>query len=220
MQYKPPTGYLIRQSVNRYAALCLITIGLFLLVRLIEILYISGKAGYPPGSTFLMLYGMRYDLMLALRFSALLMLPFIVIDNLSKVTARVLFILSALTVMLADLMLLQYFAIHKIPLGSEILNYSFPEIVLAVKSSGELNFVNLLALGLFVLISLLAFLKWSALELSRDLTVVVIVLILFSVLPFNSTNPDRIDFRNDLRRNITANKVNALAAELVTHYLK
>ena len=220
MQYKPPTGYLVRQSVNRYATLCLITIGLFLLVRLIEILYISGNAGYPPGSTFLMLYGMRYDLMLALRFSALLMLPFIVIDNLSKVTARVFFILSALAVLLADLMLLQYFAIHKIPLGSEILNYSFQEIIRTVKSSGELNLVNLLVVGLFVLTALLAFLKWSARELSRDLTVVVIVLILFSVLPFNSTNPDRIDFRNDLRRNITANKVNALAAELVTHYLK
>lgn len=220
MDYSPPPGYLIRKSVRRYVTLCLITTGLILLVRLIEIVYVAGKAGYPPGSTFLMLYGIRYDLMLALRFSALMMLPFIMVDYFSPVIARFLFVLSSLVVLLADLLLLQYFAVTKMPLGSDLLNYSWPEIQQFVQSSGEMNLVNLLLPGFFLLFSLFAFVKWARRELPRDVIVIVTVLILFSILPFNAFNPDRIDFRNELRRNISANKANVFTANMITFYLK
>lgn len=220
MHYKPPIGYLIRQSVNRYVTLCLITTGLLLLVRLFEMVYVAGKAGYPPGNIYLLLYGIRFDLMLALRFSALLMLPFILVDNFSRLTARVLFVMASVALIMIDLSLLQYFAVTKTPLGADIFNYSVAEIQQAVRSSGQLNLPHILIPAFFTAISLLAYMKWSSREMSRDLTVVIVLLVIFSILPVNSFNPDRIDFRNDFRRYISANKVNVFTSSVVNHCLK
>lgn len=215
MEYSPPLGYLIRQSVNRFVTLTIIFTLLIFLVRFFEIVIIGNKAGYPAESIFLSLYGIRFDLMLSLRFSAILMIPYVLIDYFSPATARVIFALASLFAVISEVILLQYFAVTKIPLGANILNHSFADIRQIIIASGEFNFLNILALVVFLLATVFAFFRWSAVKYTSQVTFLVTSLVVLSVLPFNSFNPDRVDFRNDFRKNISANKLNLFISSVL-----
>ena len=217
MEYAPPLGYLIRQSVNCFVTLCIIFTLLILLVRFYEIVLIGNKAGYPSESIFLSLYGIRFDLMLALRFSAFVLVPYLLIDFFSPSTAKVIFAVSSVLVVLSEVILLQYFAVTKVPLGSDILNHSVAEIRQIINASGELNFLNIFVLVIFLLITIFSFFRWSDKIFSPNVVFLVICLVVLSVLPFNSFNPDRVDFRNDFRKNVSANKLNVFVSSLVIH---
>lgn len=208
MEYSPPTGYLIRMSVQRFVTMCVLLTGLVILVRLYEIGMISGKAGYPSGSFFLVLYGIRYDIVLALRISAFLLIPYVLIDFISPSVAKVLFAIASLTTVISEVILLQYFAVHKLPLAVDGTGFSLSNISLAINGSGGFTTLNVIVLVAFILIGAGAFIRWSDLKFSSQFTSWITVLAILSLLPFDIFNPDRIDFRNDFRKNITANKLN------------
>ena len=217
MQYSPPIGYLIRQSVQRFVTLSLLLTGLIVLLRFYEIAIISGKAGYPSESIFLILYGIRFDLILALRLSALMLIPYLLIDYFSPVVARVLFAAGSLTAVMAELLLLQYFAVNKIPYGANALTYSPSDISQIINASGGSNMLNTISMVVLLLIVVFAFVKWSTLKFSPQVTFWVTCLAILSLLPLSIFNPESIDFRNDFRKNITANKLNLCCSSVMDY---
>jgi glucan phosphoethanolaminetransferase (alkaline phosphatase superfamily) len=218
MEFTPPLKYLIRQSLRRYASLMLITIGLIILVRFYEILFIFGKAGYPSGSTLNLLVGIRFDLMLALRLSVIMLIPFLLIDHFQQKVARLLFVFVSIAVVLTEVALLEYFSSAGMPLGPEILSHSMNEIQGIILSSRALNQYTLAPLFIFLLISVYAFYKWARTKVSSVVWVLLIMAMFFSLLPFNSINPSPTKFKNEFRKNISANKFSLFCESLLSYY--
>ena len=205
MEYTPPLQYLLRQSLKRYISLILITIGLFILVRFYEILFISWKAGYPAESITYLLSGIWFDLLLALRLSAFLLLPYLLIDHYNQIIARVFYAVISVAVVLADVVLLLYFSVTKVPLGTGILGAPINEIHQMVRNSGGLNLYFIFPVAFFLLLGVYSFYKWSAIKVSSFVVVLFTLFLLFSTLPFDA-NPDPADFKNEYTKNISANK--------------
>lgn len=219
MEYIPPLQYLIRQSLKRYISLVLVTIGLVILVRFYEILIISRAVGYPTGSTGNLFNGIQFDLMLSLRLSALLLLPFLLIDHYNQTLARIFYASVSVIVVLADVVLLLYFSITKVSPGADVYGRSVGEILQVVRKSWELSLYVIFPVALFLLLGIYSFYKWSAIKISSFVVVLFTLFLLFSILPF-SANPDPADFRNEYRKNISANKFNLFCGSLMEHKLK
>ena len=218
MDYTPPLQYLIRQSFKRFVSLSLITIGLAILVRFYEILFISGKAGYPSGSTAALLYGIQFDLMLALRLSLYLLVPFLFIDHYSQKAARIFFAAVSVIVVVGDVILLRYFSTTRIPLGADLLGYSIGEIKQTVGASGEMNQYTIFPVLLFFLFSIYAFYKWSVFKVSTFVLKLVAVGMIFTILPIFDFNPDPADFKDEFRLHISANKFNLFSGSIADYF--
>ncbi|MEI7421194.1 MAG: LTA synthase family protein [Prolixibacteraceae bacterium] len=218
MEFTPPLRILVRQSLKRYATLSLITTGLVILVRIYEILFIAAKAGYPPGSTLDLIFGIRFDLMFSLRLSVYLLLPYLVTDHFSHKTARVFYAIFSIAAVLTDVALLHYFSTTRIPLGSDVFGYSFDEIKHTVQASGEMNPYTILPFFSFIAISIYTFYKLSEKRISSFLSILVIAALFFTLLPFNTINPYPTEFKNEFRKNITSNKFNLFSESLQEYY--
>jgi len=218
MEYTPPLQYLIRQSFKRFISLSLLTAGLIILVRFYELFFISGKAGYPAGSTQTLLYGIRFDLLLSMRLSFLLLIPFLLIDHYSPKTARIFFAAVSVFVVVADVVLLRYFSTTRIPLGSDILGYSVGEIQQTVGASGEMNLTTILPVLLFLVFAICIFYRWHSFKVPMSVINLFIFFLLFSLLPLNDFNPDPTEFKNEFSMNISANKFNLFGGSLLNYY--
>ena len=220
MEFTPPLRYLIRQSLKRYVTLCLITAGLVILVRFYEILFLAGKAGYPPGSALDLVFGIRFDLMLAGRLSAYLLLPFLLLDYFNQQTARIFYATISIVVVLIDVALLHYFSTTRIPLGSDIFGYSLDDIKHTVQASGEINSYSIVPFFSFLGVAIYAFFKFSTKSVSSLISKLVILAIFFTLLPFNTINPLPTEFEGEFRKNITSNKFNLFSENLHEYFLQ
>ena len=217
MEYTPPLPYLVRQSFKRYISLVVITIGLLILVRFYEIFFISGKTGYPSGSTLELILGIRFDLMLALRLSVLLVAPFLWIDHYNPKAANIFYASVTSIVVLGNILLLSYFSTTRITLGSDILGYSLSEMRQIIGASGELSLKKLFPVVLFAGIIYYVFRKWANKKQSSLVFKLVTTGMVVSLLPIFSYNPDPADYKSEFNMNITANKFN-LFSERLLHY--
>jgi uncharacterized sulfatase len=217
MEYTPPLPYLVRQSFKRYISLVVITIGLLILVRFYEILFVAGKTGYPSGSTLELILGIRFDLMLACRLSVLLVGPFLWIDHYNPRAANIFYASISSIVVLGNILLLSYFSTTRITLGSDILGYSLSEMRQIIGASGELSLKKLLPVILFAGIIYYVFRKWANKKQSSLVFKLVTTGMAISLLPIISYNPDPADYKSEFSMNITANKFN-LFSERLLHY--
>ncbi|MEI7830232.1 MAG: LTA synthase family protein [Prolixibacteraceae bacterium] len=218
MEYTPPFQYLVRQSFKRFMSLSLILLGLVILVRFYEILFISGKAGYPTGSTNELLLGIRFDLMLAFKLSAILLIPFLIIDYYSMKSARIFMAAISIMVVVGEVMLLRYFSTTRIPLGADILGYSTAEINQIVGASGEMNLTTIAPILIFLILSSYVYYKWHYFKVSSLVIKVYIFFLLFSMIPLNNFNPDPFDYKNEFSMNIAANKFNLFSGSFLRFY--
>lgn len=216
--YTPPLQYFIRQSFKRFINLCLITIGLIVLIRFYEILIISRKAGYPSGSTIELLSGIRYDLLLALRVSLYLLIPFLLIDHYNRKYARIFFTTVVTIVVISEVLLLRYFATTRIPLGADLLGYTGEEIHQTVGASGELSFSSILPALLLGGLSVYAFHKWHSRLISGWELYLVSFSLFIAFLPFVDANPDPLSYRSEFSMNIAANKFNLFCGSMSGHF--
>lgn len=130
---------LIIRSLRRFLSLSFILASMILMVRFYELIITFNFSNYPPGSFQSLLAGLKYDLILYLRISAILMVPFLLIAYFSQKIARYFFITSSIFLILGDILLLQYFSAALVPLGADLLGYSLTEIRHTIGASGELN---------------------------------------------------------------------------------
>ncbi len=218
MEFTPPLQYLIRQSLKRYVSLSILTLGLIILVRIYEIFFIAGKAGYPAGSMEDMIWGIRFDLMMSLRFSVYLLLPFLVIDHFSQKAAKIAYATLSVLLVASYIALLHYFSTTRIPLGADILGYSFAEIKQTVQASEEMNIYALVPFLALPALAAYAFYKLSSVKYSSNIVVLTILSMFFTLLPFNTINPYPTEFKNEFRKNISANKFNLFSESLLDYY--
>jgi len=218
MEYTPPLHYLVRQSFKRFISHSLVLAGLLILVRLYEILFISQRAGYPSGSTLELLYGIRFDLLLAFRVSGYLLVPFLLLDHYRVGWARKFFTVAAEVVVFLEVVLLRYFSTTRIPLGADIFGYSFSEMRQTIGASGEIKFSAIFPVLLFCLIAIFAYRRWPYFKVSTLGIFVVTFFILYATFSANNLNPDPADYRSEFSMNIAANKLNLFSSSIFGYF--
>jgi uncharacterized sulfatase len=216
--FKESTQLVIR-SLRRYLSLSFILASMILMVRLYEIVITSNFSNYPFGSFGILLKGIKFDLILYLQLSAILMIPFLIIAYFSQKAARYFFTIVSILLILGDILLLQYFSAARVPLGADLLGYSLSEIRQTVGASGELNIFPFIVIFLYLAFMVRVFITHVYFKLKPWLMAVLTVLMFGSLLPVKQFNPNPSKFDNEFSLFVANNKLSFFAQSITNYYL-
>jgi uncharacterized sulfatase len=210
---------LIFRSLRRFISLSFILASMILMVRFYEIVITSNFSNYPFGSFSILLGGLIYDLILYLQISAILMIPFLLLAYFSQNAARYFFTVVSIFLVLADILLLQYFAVARVPLGADLLGYSLEEIKHTVGASNELNIFPILVVCLYLGYMARTLITHVYYKLKPWAIALLSVLMLCSLLPVKQLSPNPSKFDNEFGFFTATNKLGFFAQSMSTHYL-
>ena len=210
---------LVVRSLRRFLSLSFILASMILMVRFYELVITSNFSDYPSGSFIVLLQGFIYDVILYLQLSAYLMIPFLVIAYFNQKAARYFFTIASVLLVLTNILLLQYFAAARVPLGADLLGYSLIEIRHTIGASGELNIFPFITIFLYLAIMTRILLRHVYFKLKPWFMAVLTVLMLCSLLPIKQLSPDPSQFDNEFSMFAANNKLSFFAQSVSTHYL-
>jgi phosphoglycerol transferase MdoB-like AlkP superfamily enzyme len=210
---------LIIRSLRRFLSLSFILASMILMVRFYEMIIVSVFTNYPHGSFINLLEGLKYDLVLYLRISATLMIPFLMIAWFSQKAARYFFIISSVVLVLADMLLLHYFSASRVPLGADILGYSLDEIRQTVGASSAFSISPFIFIILYLVLMVRIFSNHVYFRLKPAAMVLIPILMLGSLLPLKQFNPDPSGFDTEFGMFVSSNKLSFFTQSLANHYL-
>ncbi|WP_372652279.1 LTA synthase family protein [Draconibacterium sp.] len=211
-------GLLVR-TLRRFISLSFILAVMILLVRLHEMVILSNYHNYPPGSFSTLLFGIKYDIILYLRVSAVLMIPFLLLGLFSQKTARVFFISASVLLVLGDMLLLKYFSAAGVPLGADLFGYSIEEITQTVQSSGEMNVWPFIFMALFLVYMVRVIIKHVYYKLKPWMLLLISAAMFASLAPFGFLKPQPSDFVNEFSLFAATNKLNFFSESVLKRYV-
>ncbi|WP_346854733.1 LTA synthase family protein [uncultured Draconibacterium sp.] len=212
--------YFIVRSLRRFLSLSIV-LGLILLsIRVYEIIYIANISNYPVGSFLNIVLGLKFDLLLILRISAILLVPFLLLSFFSQKSAKVFFVSISLFLVLGYVLLLQYFSTALIPLGADLFGYSIQEIKFTIETSGEFRIFPVLIGIAYVVYVLRVFKKHVYFKL-KPLTMALLVLGMFvSFLPLRFLQVNPSHYENEFSMFVAENKLGFFSESVVNSLLK
>jgi len=216
--YKESIQLVIR-SLRRFISLSFILASMILIVRLYEVVITSNFSNYPEGSFLNLISGLKYDLILYLRISAVIMIPFLILAYFSQKAARRFFITISIILVLGDMLLMQYFSSARVPLGADLLGYSLQEIQHTVGASGEFNIFPIILIILFLALMIRIFIKHVYYKIKPWMMAVLTVLMLSSMLPLKQLEPEPTKFNDEFSMFVTTNKLSFFIESIGNHYL-
>ena len=211
---------LIIRSLRRFISLSFIFAVMLLTVRFYELIITSNYYNYPAGSFLSILSGLKFDLIIYLRISAILMLPFLMIAYFSQKAAKTFFIVISVFLVLGDILLLKYFSTARVPLGADLFGYSVSEIKHTVQSSGEASILPFVFIGLFLAYMVRVFHKHVYYKLKPWMLAGCSILMFGSLLPLNVYKPQPANFNNEFSMFASTNKLNFFGESVFNHYVK
>jgi len=191
---------------------------MILTVRLYELIITSNFSNYPSGSYTSLLIGLKYDLILYLRISALLMIPFLFIAYFSQKAAKYFFIVISILLILGDMLLLKYFSTARVPLGADLLGYSLKEMEHTIGASGEFNITPYILMILYLALMVRIFIKHVYFRLKPWMISHLTILMLISLFPIKQLKPDPSKFGNEFSMFVASNKFAFFAQSMSDHY--
>jgi len=210
---------LVGRSLRRFLSLSLILASMILMVRIYELVVVSNVSGYPAGSFSVILKGLKFDLVVYLQISAILMIPFLLLAYFSQKLARYFFAIVSILLILGDILLIKYFSTARVPLGADLLGYSVAEIRHTVGTSGELKIVPLLVIALFLAFMFRVMIRHVYVKLKPWFMAVLTLLMLASFLPMKQLAPDPTTFENEFSMFAADNKLGFFTRSMTRHYL-
>jgi uncharacterized sulfatase len=189
------------------------------MVRFYEIVVTSNFSNYPGGSIIPLLKGIKFDIILYLQLSAILMIPFLIIAFFSQKTARYFFAAISLLLVLGDILLLQYFATARVPLGADLLGYSITEISQTVGASGKFNIFPFLLVFVFLGIMARIFVRHVYFKIKPWAMLVVTAFMFSSLLPVRFLKADPSKYENEFGLFVANNKLGFFAESMSAHFL-
>ncbi|MEZ5103185.1 MAG: LTA synthase family protein [Draconibacterium sp.] len=210
---------LIIRSLRRFISLSFILAVMILMVRLFELIFVSNYYNYPPGSFFVLLGGLKFDIILYLRISAFLLIPFLIIAFFSQKAARIFFISVSVLLILGDMLLLKYFSTSRVPLGVDLFGYSIAEIQHTVQSSGELKILPFVFMALFLIYMVRVFKKHVYFKLKPWMMAPITFIMFISLLPLKFFEPQPSRFNNEFSMFAATNKLFFFGESVLNHYL-
>ncbi len=207
-------------SLRRFLSLSFILASMIFMVRIYEFFISSGLYHYPQGSFVYLLMGLKFDLILYLRLSALLMLPYLIIAFFSSKAGKIFFIICSLLLVFGNMMLLQYFSTARVPLGADLLGYSISEIRHTVQSSGELSIAPFIMITLYLTLMVRVFITHIYFRI-KPLGMTILTLLMFSsLLPLKIFKQHPSSYTDEYSMFLASNKLNFFAESVANHYLK
>jgi len=214
-----PIAKLTIYSLRRFLSLSLILASMIFTVRLYEIIFVSNFQNYPQGSILNLLIGFKYDLILYLRISAILMIPFLLIVQFSHNAARWFFIICSLLMVFINILLLKYFSTARVPLGADLLGYSFNDMRNTVGASGNLRLIPLIIIALYIALMIRIFMKHVYFRLPHWAMGLMTILMLCSLLPVKQFNPNPAKFDTEFNMFVADNKFRFFSNSITNHFL-
>lgn len=211
---------LIGRSLKRYLSLSLVFASMILMIRVYELVIVSNLANYPSGSFSVMLKGLWFDLMIYLRISAVLMIPYLIVAFFSQRIAHYTYTIISLLLVIGDILLIKYFSVARVPLGADLLGYSMAEIKQTISSSGELKILPLIFLILFVAYMLRVMILHVYLKLKPWMIAILVLLMFGAFLPIRQLSIDPSKFDNEFSMFAANNKLGFFAESMTSHYLR
>lgn len=212
--------HLIFRSLRRLISLSFIFASMLLVVRLYELIITSNYYNYPPGSFLYILAGLKFDLIIYLRISAVLMIPFLLIAYFSQKAARNFYISISVFLILGDILLLKYFSSALVPLGADLFGYSVSEIKHTIQTSGEASVLPFVFITLFLVYVIRVFHKHVYYKLKPWLVAVVSFFMFCSLLPIDIFKAKPSNFNNEFSMFAATNKLNFFCESIFAHYVK
>ncbi|HPF52521.1 MAG TPA: sulfatase-like hydrolase/transferase [Draconibacterium sp.] len=213
------TAHLLVRTLRRFISLSFILALMILLVRVYEIIITANYYNYPPGSFFSLLIGFKYDIILYLRVSAVLMIPYLLLGLFSQKVARNFFIVVSVLLVFGDMLLLKYFSTAGVPLGADLFAYSIEEINQTVQSSGEMNVWPFIFMALFLAYMVRVFVRHVYFKLKPWMLFVISLAMLISLIPLKIFNPQPANYTNEFELFAATNKLNFFGESVFKKYV-
>jgi uncharacterized sulfatase len=212
--------YLIVRSLRRFLSLSIVLGVILLSIRLYELIYIANISNYPVGSFLNIVLGLKFDLLLISRISAIFLAPFLLLSFLSQKIAKIFFVAISLFLVLGYVLLLQYFSTALIPLGADLFGYSIEEIKFTIETSGEFRIFPVL-IGIFYIVYVIRVFKKHVYFKLKPVTMALLLICMFvSFLPlrFLQVNPSQYD--NEFSMFVAENKLSFFSESVANLLLK
>lgn len=219
MQSLKKSNQLLYFSLRRFLSLSFILASMIFMVRIYEFFITSTLYNYPQGSFVNLLIGLKYDAVLYLRLSALLMLPYLIIAYFSPKAGKIFFMVFSLLFVFGDMMLLQYFSTARVPLGADLLGYSMNEISHTVQVSGELDISPFIMIALYFALMIRIFIKHVYFRIKPWGMAILTFFMLASLLPLKQLRPQPSNYNDEFSMFLATNKLNFFAESVANHYL-
>ncbi|MDD4645805.1 MAG: LTA synthase family protein [Bacteroidales bacterium] len=210
---------LIFRSLRRFLSLSLILASMIFMVRLYEFVLTATISHYPPGSVTYMLIGLKYDLILYLRISAIMIVPYLIIAYFNQRAAKYFFVVTSILLILCDILLVKYFSTARVPLGADLFGYSFKETQHTVAASGELRFGHYFLIILYLAVMVRVFIRHVYFRLKPWMMAALALLMCCSWLPSKSFRLNPSDFDNEFSRFVATNKLDFFIQGMADRYL-
>lgn len=209
---------LVIRSLRRYLSLSFILAGMIITVRIYELVITSNFSNYPEGSIFSSIAGLKYDLIIYLRISAVFMIPFLFIAYFSQKTAKYFFVVISLFLILGDMLLIKYFSTSRVPLGADLLGYSVEEMQHTISASGQVSIYPVIMIILYLAFMFRIFVKHVYFRLRPWAIAFLTILMLSSMLPIKQFKVNSSKFENEFSLFVASNKLDFFVQSIWDHY--
>ena len=201
---------LLQKAVNplhRFVALTMSLFFVFVLLRIYEFLLIGNEHAMPENSLRLFVQAIGYDVILLLKFSGILLIPYLLLSLKHQRAGTMFYGSAALIFLVLDIALLQYFFVTFVPLGADLFGYSLHDIQLTVSSSGGFSLMTIVpfVVGIgFV---------WAALVFSARITLprfasgVYLAAVILACIFADGLTPNPARFKHESEHSLASNKV-------------
>lgn len=213
------SAHLLLLSLRRYISLGFILASMILTVRFYELIITSIFSNYPPGSFLTLLMGIKFDIILYLRISAVLMIPYLIVAFFSHKVAKYFFVVCSILLILGNMLLLKYFSTARVPLGADLLGYSADDVRKTVQASGELNLFPFILMAIYLTLMVRIFVKHVYYRVKPWATGILTLLMFGSFLPLNALTPQPSKFNDEFSMFAASNKLNFFVQSILNHYL-
>ncbi len=211
---------LVARSLRRFLSLSIILAAMILMVRLSELLFTTTSSLFQADIAINLLTALKMDLILYLRISGLLMVPFLVIAFFSQKAAKYFFVSVCILLMLGNILLIKYFSTARVPLGADLFGYSFKEIQHTVGSSGKINIAPYILTIIYLAIMVRVFVKHVYFRMKPWLMAILTVMMLISLVPIKQLNINPAKFSNEFSMFVATNKLDFFIESVADHYMR
>lgn len=212
------SSYFSRVFKN-FAPLSLIFLIFLLLVKVYEFVLIGSAQGFPIHLVHVVLKALQYDLLFFLMASWWLFIVFTLLSVFSFRLAKTIYTISAIILIVGEVMLIKYFSTAMVPLGADLYGYSLAEIKQTVGTAGSLSVAVVAGLIGLLIVLILAF-RWLSRKINLGIyaPTVFVILALLTVL----VNPQRwmspANFGSVLADDLVLNKTGFFFSESYKHF--
>lgn len=206
------------KALRQFLALSVVLLAIFILLRLFESVVLGMGYHFPGGSAVYEFRGMHYDLLIFLKTSGFLLIPFSILYLIGQRAAEIFYITVACLLVLVSLMLQFYFANAMLPLGSDLFAYSWSEIRHTAGSAGGISLITFLPFLIYLALTIVLLRVFKQQKYPRMMLWIFYPAMIGSF--FFSSNPNPKDYKTDFQSYLSANKLGYFSSKSFDYFAR